>query len=279
MFSDLATRRLALFLLLLGAAALVVWLDSARRRMGVTRAQFPIYLFSLVMTRVRWRARVEGKIALPRGQGAIIVCNHICPVDPAFIALACDRQVHWMVAREYCRLPLLGWALKTLQVVPTGRSGVDTAATKLAMRYARQGELVGMFPEGRLNDRRRFMLPGRAGAAMVALRARVPVVPCYIEGSPWDGTDFGFFLMTAKTRLKVGRPIDISEYYGREGDREVHRALTLRFLREIAALAGLPDYEPELAGKGWKSTNGPLSEVPHGDGGSQRPPSDVAARA
>ncbi|HQU43144.1 MAG TPA: lysophospholipid acyltransferase family protein, partial [Pirellulales bacterium] len=195
------------------------------------------------------------------------------------IALACDRQVHWMVAREYCQLPFIGWGLKRLEVIPTGRSGVDTAATKLAMRYARQGELVGMFPEGRLNDRRRFLLPGRAGAAMVALRARVPVVPCYIDGSPWDGTDFGFFLMAAKTRLKVGRPIDISEYYGREGDREVHRALTRRFLREIAALAGKPDYEPELAGKGWKWTNGPPDESGNDGDRLDRPAGDVAAGA
>ena len=250
MFSALATERLAAIVLLIGLTVLVALFGSLRRGMGVSRRQFPIYLFSLVMTRVRWRAWVDGRIDLPKGQGAVIVCNHICPVDPAFIALACDRQVHWMVAREYCQMPFVGWALRALEVIPTGRSGVDTAATKLAMRLARQGDLVGMFPEGRLNDRRRFLLPGRAGAAMVALRARVPVVPCYIEGSPWDGTDFGFFLMTAKTRLKVGRPIDISEYYGRESDREVLKMLTRRFLRAIAELAGHYDYEPELAGKG-----------------------------
>ena len=252
MLSDTATRQLAIVVLAAMAAGLAVRIELLRRDMGVTFAQLPIYLFNLVMTRVRWRARVEGQIDLPRGRGAIIVCNHICPVDPAFIALACDRPVHWMVAREYCQLPVVGHALRILAVIPTGRGGVDTAATKTAMRYAERGDLVGMFPEGRINDRKRFMLPGRAGAAMVALKARVPVVPCYIEGSPHDGTDFGFFLMTAKARLKVGRPIDLSEYYDREGDREVHKLLTRRFLREIAALAGKPDYEPKLAGKEWK---------------------------
>jgi 1-acyl-sn-glycerol-3-phosphate acyltransferase len=254
MFSDAATRQLAIIVLAALATGLAIRVELLRRQMGVTFAQLPIYLFNLVMTRVRWRATVEGRIALPHGQGAVIVCNHICPVDPAFIALACDRPVHWMVAREYCELPLVGLALRVLKVIPTGRSGVDTAATKLAMRYAERGDVVGMFPEGRINDRKRFMLPGRAGAAMVALKARVPVVPCYIEGSPYDGTDFGFFFMTAKTWLKVGAPIDISQYYGQEGDREVLKSLTRRFMREIAVLAGKPDYEPTLAGKGWKET-------------------------
>lgn len=252
MLSDAATRQLAIVALAAMAASLMIRVELLRREMGVSPAQLPIYLFNLVMTRVRWRARIEGRVAVPHGQGAVIVCNHIGPVDPAFIALACDRPVHWMVAREYCQLPVVGLALRVLQVVPTGRKGVDTAAIKLAMRYAQQGELVGMFPEGRINDEDRFMLPGRAGAAMVALKARVPVVPCYVENSPYDGTDFGFFMMSAQTRLKVGRPIDLSEYYGREGDRDVLKQLTRRFLREIAALAGRHDYEPTLAGKGWR---------------------------
>ncbi len=252
MLSDAATRFTAVIVLALLTAALVFQIGRLRHQMGVNLAQLPIYLFNLMITRVRWRARVEGKIDLPRGQGAVIVCNHICPVDPAFIALACDRPVHWMVAREYFHVPLIGLGLRILAAIPTGRGGVDTAATKMAMRLAEGGDLVGMFPEGRINDRKRFMLPGRAGAAMVALKARVPVVPCYVEGSPHDGTDFGFFLMTAKTRLVVGRPIDISEYYGREGDREVLKMLTRRFMREIAALAGKSDYEPVLAGKEWK---------------------------
>lgn len=250
MFSDAATRQFAIFALAVMVVGLAVRLELLRREMGASLAQLPIYLFNLLMTRGRWRARIEGRVRVPRGAGAVIVCNHICPVDPAFIALACDRPVHWMVAREYCQLPVVGFLLGILGVIPTGRKGVDTAAMKLAMRYAQQGELVGMFPEGRINDGECFMLPGRAGAAMVALKARVPVVPCYIENAPYDGTDFGFFLMTSQTRLKVGRPIDLSEYYDRDGDRDVLRQITWRLLREIATLAGKPDYEPTLAGKG-----------------------------
>jgi 1-acyl-sn-glycerol-3-phosphate acyltransferase len=252
MLSDPATRVLAIAVLASVAAALVILLEADRRQMGVSYAQLPIYMFNQFMTRVRWRARVEGKVELSPRQGAVIVCNHIGPVDPAFIALACDRPVHWMVAREYCQVPLIGLALRILQVIPTGRSGIDTAATKLAIRYAQQGELVGMFPEGRLNDTGRLLLPGRAGAAMVALRARVPIIPCYIEGSPFGGQVFLFFFLSAKTRLKVGPRIDISEFYGKEGDREVLKTLTRRLMREIAALAGRPDYEPELAGREWK---------------------------
>ncbi|MGH7192649.1 MAG: lysophospholipid acyltransferase family protein [Candidatus Saccharimonadales bacterium] len=234
------------------ALSFMAWTVRGYRRRRYSPAQFPIYMYNYFMTRVMWRARIEGAVPLPPQQGAVIVCNHRSPIDPGFVALACDRPVHWMVAREYVRHPLVGWGLRILQVIPVGRAGIDTAATKLAMRYAQRGELVGMFPEGRINTTDHFMLPGRPGAAMVALKARVPVIPCYVEGSPFDGEVFSFFFILAKTRLVVGQPIDISEYYERAGDRQVLECLTRRFMSEIARLAGREDFAPDLAGKRWK---------------------------
>ncbi len=82
-----------------------------------------------------------------------------------------------MVAKEFCVHPAMSWFFNTMQAIPVNRRGVDTAATKLAIRYASQGDLVGLFPEGRINDTGALLLPGRPGAALIALKARVPVVP------------------------------------------------------------------------------------------------------
>jgi 1-acyl-sn-glycerol-3-phosphate acyltransferase len=233
--------------------ALVVWVVQVYRRSPYTLAQFPLYMLNLALVRVLWRAQIIGRVPFGPGEGAVIVCNHIGPIDPGFVALACGRPVHWMVAREYFEAPIFGAGLKALQAIPVNRGGVDTASTKLAVRYAKEGDLVGLFPEGRINETGEFLLPGRPGAALIALKARVPVVPCYIENSPYDGTVWGFFFISTKTRLTVGKPIDLSQYYERdEQSREILQDLTLRFMREIAALAGRPDYEPRIAGKHWK---------------------------
>jgi 1-acyl-sn-glycerol-3-phosphate acyltransferase len=111
---------------------------------------------------------------------------------------------------------------------------------------------LGMFPEGRINRTDQTLLPGRPGAALIALKARVPVVPCYISGSQFNGSIVGSLLLPAKVHVKVGEPIDLSPYYGRERDREVLRELTRRFLKEIARLAGDNDFEPQLAGRFYK---------------------------
>ncbi len=254
----LAIGTLAAFVLGVTAWARVAWKNSPYKP-----AQNFVFAYNHVMAKILWRARIEGRLELPPGQGAVIICNHHSPIDPSFIALAADRIVHWMVAKEYCQHPLLGWFFRICEAIPTNRAGIDTAATKAAIRYAREGDLVGLLPEGRINTTDQTLLPGRPGAAMIALRAQVPVIPCYLTGSPYDGTILGCFKMPAKVRLRIGEPIDISAYYDRAHDREVLEMLTKQFLAEMARLAGNPDFQPQLAGRFYKPG---MSEQSNGTG-------------
>jgi 1-acyl-sn-glycerol-3-phosphate acyltransferase len=231
---------------------LIAWGAVLLHRLPYTTMQSLLWVWNYLMTRLLWRARVTGRISIPPGQGAIVVCNHRSTVDPSFIVLTTKRVVHWMVAKEYSVHPAFRWFLRTCEIIPVNRGGIDTAATKVAIRYARQGELVGLFPEGRINTTDQLLLPGRPGVAMIALRARVPVVPCYISGSPFDGTLLGCLLTPAAVHLKVGEPIDVSPYYGKERDRGVREDLTRRILVEMAKLAGREDFQPQLAGRFYK---------------------------
>ncbi len=252
MLSAAATNYLALSVLGFVGLLLLAWAWIGWRRSMLTPGQWLLFLWIFLTARFLWGARISGRLPIPPGQGAVIVCNHRSPADPSFIALATGRVVRWMVAKEYCEHWAFGWFLRACEVIPVSRGGIDTAATKQAIRYARDGRLVGVFPEGRINTTDRLLLPGRPGAAMIALKARVPLVPCYISGSPYDGTVLGCLLISAKVRLSVGRPIDISAYYGRESDRQVLEELTKRLIVEIARLAGRPDFEPQLAGRFYK---------------------------
>lgn len=254
------------------AIALFVWWW---KRSPLTLAQTLLWSANYLIAKLLWDTQVEGE--LPRHGGAIIVANHRSSVDPSFIQIAIRRVVYWMVAREYCEMPGLGPVLRTFQVIPVGRGGIDTAATKLAIRLAQEGGLIGMFPEGRINETHDpILLPGRPGVALVALKARVPIIPVWISGSPYDGTPTGPLKMRAHVRVKIGPTIDISPYFDREKEEGVTQEISLRVLKELARLAGDPDFQPQLAGRRWKPGeeaidlgNGNGNGSGNGNGGSR----------
>ncbi len=243
---------IALLMLLALVVALACWIVVAWRKSPYTFFQFCLYLVNTFFTRVLWRTTVSGPMPIADSQGAVIVCNHRSGIDPLLIQLTTRRIVHWMVAREYFEMFGISIVFKTLESIPVNRGGVDTAATKTAIRIAQNGGLVGLFPEGRVNVTDELLLPGRPGAALIALKARVPVIPYYVQDPPYDGTALGSFFMTARARVIVGKPIDLSEYYGRESEKAVLEELTKKFLIEIAKLAGANDFQPKLAGRHWK---------------------------
>lgn len=249
MLSDAATFALAIVVLTCCGAGLAVWAWRVYRRYPFTFVQTSVYFLNLWLTRVLWRASFSGPLPVPPERGAVVVCNHRSSIDPCFIALATHRLVHWMVAKEYWANPLLAAFFRLGGSIPASRSGIDTAATKAAMRYVEAGDVIGLFPEGRINRSDRVLLPGRPGAAWIALKTRAPVIPCYVSGSPFDGTIWGFFFMSARVHLTIGPPLDLSEFYGREGDRMVLEEVTRRVLCAIAALAGQAGFKPEIAGR------------------------------
>ena len=235
------------------AACLVIRVAVWRRRHpGYTVPQCLLLFSAILLVRLRWRAQVP-PWPLPFGQGAVLVSNHRSSIDPFFFQIKAPRPVHWMVAREYCEHPATGWFLRGAAVIPTRRSGVDTAATKAAIRLASQGEWVGMFPEGRINRTDEVLLPGRAGAVLVALKARVPILPCYVDGSPYADVVWSPFLMTARASVRYGPLIDLSPYYGREQEEGLIGEVLLQVMAAIATLAGRPDFQPRLAGRRWKA--------------------------
>ncbi len=252
MLSAQATELLAQVVLGLLGISVVIFVAWDRRRLGYTRMQYVLYVIWRGYLHFVWRATIDRPARLQPGRGAILIANHRSSIDQFFVQMATPRVVRWMVAREFFKVPIGGWVLREVMgCIPVSRAGIDTAATKAAIRLAQEGQVIGMFPEGRINETSELLLPGRPGVALIALRARVNVVPIFIHGAPYAGTVASSFFMTGRVRVRVGDPIDLSPYFGQEGDRRVLEQLTLRFLKEMAHLAGMDDFQPRLAGRRW----------------------------
>lgn len=223
-------------------------------RIRLSPIQLAAWLFANLLAKVWWRARVIGKLPLVPGQGAILVCNHTSSVDPFFLQTLTLRKMHWMVAKEFCEHKLMGIFLRICEVIPVNRGGVDTSAMKFALRKLQAGGIIGMFPEGRINLTEEFMQPVRPGAALIAIKSGVPIIPVYIEGSPYGSSPISPFFMRARAVITIGKPIDMAPYLARTEEEGIINELILRSVKEIALLAGEKDFQPQLAGRNWKPT-------------------------
>jgi 1-acyl-sn-glycerol-3-phosphate acyltransferase len=231
------------------------WLVFQKRKTEYTWPQFLFWILAGCLTRFLWRATYENSMPEEVNSGAVIVSNHHSGVDPFFLQVLCKRPIRWMVAKEYCEHRAFGRMLRVCEVISVSRGGIDTAATKTAIRHVEQGGLLGMFPEGRLNMTEEFMLPVRPGAVLVALRAGKPLLPCYIAGSPTRGTAMSSFFMRARVKVSFGKLIDVAEYKDVQRNEELASEIMTRLLLEIARLAGREDYEPQFAGRKWRPSD------------------------
>lgn len=260
-FASLTAMQLAAvtFFVLL-AAAIIAWAILALRGSDLNPLQCVLWAIAYLLCKFLWRTRWLSRPKLPRGQGAIVVCNHRSSVDPFFVQSSTGRKIHWMVAREYCQHAAFGAFLRSCEVIPVGRGGIDTAATKLAIRLAQSGDIVGMLPEGRINMSEEFMLPVRPGAALVAIKAGVPVIPCYIHGAPYRRTVASPLFMSANVEVRFGEPLDPNDFGGDGHERQAEH-FTRAIVRAIAQLADKPYFEPQMAGRKWKPTAEELEDA------------------
>ena len=223
-------------------------------RKPLSPLQWFSYGLALVLVRILWRAKLPEHFPIRAGQGAVIICNHRCSLDTCFIqVVAGPRVIHWMVAELYGEHTLIGKFLKKCEMISVYRKGNNSSAARSAVRLAERGKLVGILPEGVVNTSDQFMRAVRPGAVYVALRAGVPIVPCFIEGAPYHDVPWRPIFMPARTRVEVGQPIDLTEFYGRHQEGGLVERLTLMCVKEIAKLGIEEDFDPELAGPDWKT--------------------------
>ena len=105
-----------------------------------------------MLARVYHNLKVLTPSPLPRQGPAIVVCNHISPIDPILIQSACTyRVICWMMAKEYMELPVLGRVFKMLEVIPVDRGTRETGPLRTAFRRLHEGRILGIFPEGKIS--------------------------------------------------------------------------------------------------------------------------------
>ena len=118
--------------------------------------------------------------------GCVIACTHVSHIEPMLLATIIDRPIFWMARQEFFRFRPLATMLRWAGAFSVNRSGVAVSSIRTAVRLARHGKIVGIFPEGGCVRGRELMFRGgsvKQGACAIAWRAQVPILPVVVLGT------------------------------------------------------------------------------------------------
>ena len=262
--------------ILAGLALFVIWVTWRVRVSGCGLQAWFLHWVARVYTRVMFHLKAGNERTIPENDPAIIIANHTSPVDPMLMwADHCGsfkspkiRLPGFMTAKEYCELGgIVGWICKVMESIPVARHGRDMTPAKNALRRLKDSELVGVFPEGKINDVApdKQLIPGDTGAAWLALKSRVPVIPVYIHSAPRGKSMVGSFLVRTHSTLYYGQPIDISRWYDQRLTQEILREVTDEMMLRLAELGGVKPPPPVAPGPFLPTGPPPIEDKPEAD--------------
>jgi 1-acyl-sn-glycerol-3-phosphate acyltransferase len=197
----------------------------------------PFYLFVGVISwpilRGPFRLRAEGRENLPAEGGYVLAANHFSNFDPWPLGLPLwpKRFLRFMAKSELFWWPM-SLVINAGGGFPVRRGEADREAMETAIRLAREGNVVAMFPHGTRQRKglvKKYQQRVHSGAARIALDADVPLVPAAIAG-----TDR--LARLGPLRVRYGSPIPIDDLRDKEPGAAARQA-TERLMAEIDRLA------------------------------------------
>ena len=163
---------------------------------GVMNAAVALYIYTLVpeflMRFLAWllvhtfyRVRAEGLDNIPEEGPCILVCNHVSYVDPVVIAACVRRPIRFVMDHRIFRIPVLSFIFRTMRTIPIAPAKEDATLKERAFAEAAKalsaGEIVGIFPEGKLTETGELN-PFRPGVQQMVATTPVPVIPMALRG-------------------------------------------------------------------------------------------------
>jgi len=171
---------LTLFILIVGlpmiAYSLITRTSGALYRCGKWGVSAAMWLAGV-------RVRAEGLENIPPGV-CIFAANHVSNLDPPAALLGVPRRISFLAKKEVFKVPIVRTALRLGKIVPVDRAHTEAAIASVnhAVGILLEGISFFVFPEGK-RSRDGQLLPFKKGTFIMAIEARVPVVPVSILGS------------------------------------------------------------------------------------------------
>jgi 1-acyl-sn-glycerol-3-phosphate acyltransferase len=152
---------------------------------------------------------VEGADYVPKTGPAVLVANHACYLDPVFVGRATHRTIWFTTTAEVFRKGVAAFLLRRLPAVPLRRYRPDPVACREMVRLLKEGEIVGIFPEGERTPHGGRQAPLESVASLLA-RLPYPMLPVGIVGSADVGPRWSDSLRRRPVTVRIGPPLSLT---------------------------------------------------------------------
>jgi 1-acyl-sn-glycerol-3-phosphate acyltransferase len=163
---------------------------------GLMNAAVAVFIYGLVpeflmrflawlLIHTMYRVRKEGLDNIPEEGPCVIVCNHVSYVDAMVIAASVRRPIRFVMDHRIFAIPVLSFIFRAMRTIPIAPAKEDARMKARAFEEVAEalaaGEIVGIFPEGKLTDTGE-MNPFRSGVQQILASTPVPVIPLALSG-------------------------------------------------------------------------------------------------
>ncbi len=171
---------------------------------------------------------------IPKTGGVIIAANHVSFLDPPLCGIGIKRPTHYFARNTLMKNAFLKWFYKELNCIPVNRDQLDMKTFRRVVKELKAGAIVILFPEGTRSPDGELQ-KGEPGTGMIVQHAKVPVVPCYIDGAAEAMPRGSKYPLPKKVRIIFGQPMDFSEMIVKD-KREAYKSISNQIMDEIAEL-------------------------------------------
>ena len=176
--------------------------------------------------KILFRFRVTGVENIPPTGGVILCANHRSYHDTVVLGVVSPRHLHFLAKYELWRFKFLAWLFTKLDGIPINRENPGVDSLKRIVGVLKDGRAMAIFIQG---GRRQDVdnSDAKAGAALFAIKGKVPVVPVNISSN---------FRPFSKVRVNIGAPITFEEYWGKKVRAAELNEIASRIMDAIAEL-------------------------------------------
>ena len=168
------------------------------------RIYYFVYSLIRLLVRLLWRHDVEGRENIPASGPYLLTFNHLGVFDTAAVLLSSPHRIIAFGADKWRRRPGARQLFEMMGVIWVARGEADLDAVKAALGALKSGRVVGIAPEGTRSPTG-ALIAGKPGAAYLADRARVPIVPLALIGTEKVGPAWKR-LRRPRVKCIVGQP-------------------------------------------------------------------------